>query len=171
MGFRFRKSANFGPFRVNLSKSGVGWSVGVPGYRYTKKANGGTRITTSIPGTGISYVKETGKSRGRKADNDITPTPKQVQISPTTYNVCGWIALAMAFFCDMIAGVGAAVSPLVCFLFTVSCGLMALFGTIWIDAAGEKNGKPTSKNFKVGLIISLVIIFVFFAVIGALANV
>jgi hypothetical protein len=28
MGFFYRKSVNFGPFRVNLSKSGVGHSVG-----------------------------------------------------------------------------------------------------------------------------------------------
>ena len=28
MGFYYRKSVNLGPFRVNLSKSGVGYSVG-----------------------------------------------------------------------------------------------------------------------------------------------
>ncbi len=28
MGLFYRKSVNFGPFRVNLSKSGVGYSVG-----------------------------------------------------------------------------------------------------------------------------------------------
>lgn len=58
MGFRLRKSFNFGPFRLNLSKSGIGYSVGTKGFRVTKKATGGTRATASIPGTGISYVKE-----------------------------------------------------------------------------------------------------------------
>lgn len=58
MGFRIRKSINIGGFRINLSKSGIGYSYGVKGARVTKKSNGGTRITTSIPGTGISYVKE-----------------------------------------------------------------------------------------------------------------
>lgn len=62
MGFRFRKSVKAGPFRLNFSKSGVGWSVGGPGYRYTKKANGGTRTTVSVPGTGISYVKDSKSS-------------------------------------------------------------------------------------------------------------
>ena len=38
MGFRFRKSVNFGPFRVNLSKSGVGYSFGGKGFRFTKKS-------------------------------------------------------------------------------------------------------------------------------------
>jgi hypothetical protein len=33
MGFYFRKSARFGPFRVNFSKSGVGLSAGIPGLR------------------------------------------------------------------------------------------------------------------------------------------
>lgn len=63
MGFRFRKSANFGPLRVNFSKSGVGYSVGGKGFRVTKKATGGYRTTASVPGTGLSYVKETGRRK------------------------------------------------------------------------------------------------------------
>ena len=59
MGFRFRKSINLGGgVRINLSKSGIGYSFGVPGLRYTKSANGRTRKTYSIPGTGLSYVDE-----------------------------------------------------------------------------------------------------------------
>lgn len=39
MGFRFRKSINLGKgFRINLSKSGIGYSVGGKGFRLTKKA-------------------------------------------------------------------------------------------------------------------------------------
>ena len=62
MGFRFRKSVNLGKgLRINFSKSGVGFSFGVPGFRITKKADGGVRETFSIPGTGISYVNESKK--------------------------------------------------------------------------------------------------------------
>lgn len=61
MGWRFHKSVNFGSFRVNFSKSGIGYSVGVPGFRYTVMANGKERITVSLPGTGISYVEEYGR--------------------------------------------------------------------------------------------------------------
>ena len=68
MGFRFRKSIKAGPFRVNLSKSGIGYSVGTKGLRFTKKAGGGTRTTASIPGTGISYVKDS--SGGKKNSNN-----------------------------------------------------------------------------------------------------
>ena len=65
MGFRMRKSINLGGgFRINISKSGVGYSWGVPGYRVTKTAKGMTRKTYSLPGTGISYVEDT-KRRNR----------------------------------------------------------------------------------------------------------
>ena len=61
MGFRYRKSVNIGPLRLNASKSGLGWSVGVPGARYTKMANGRNRVTASIPGTGVSWIEESKK--------------------------------------------------------------------------------------------------------------
>lgn len=63
MGFRFRKSVSVGPFRLNASKSGLGWSVGVPGARYTKMANGRTRVTAGIPGMGIFWVEESKKQK------------------------------------------------------------------------------------------------------------
>lgn len=55
MGFCFRKSIKIGPFRINFSKSGIGWSFGFKGFRYTKKANGKKQKTYSIPGTGLSF--------------------------------------------------------------------------------------------------------------------
>lgn len=64
MGFRMRKSIKLGGgVRVNLSKKGVGYSVGTKGYRVTKKAGGGIRTTASLPGSGLSYVKETGSGK------------------------------------------------------------------------------------------------------------
>ena len=68
MGLRMRKSINLGGgLRVNISKSGIGYSWGVPGYRITKTATGKTRKTYSIPGTGLSYVEENGKNKPPKA--------------------------------------------------------------------------------------------------------
>lgn len=58
MGVRFRKSVNFGPFRMTVSKSGVSTSFGVKGARITKTSSGKVRTTVSIPGTGISHVEE-----------------------------------------------------------------------------------------------------------------
>lgn len=76
MGFRFRKSINMGPFRVNLSKSGIGYSVGGKGARYTKTANGKTRTTLNIPGTGLSYVEEKSNKQltKQKGNGDMTYT-------------------------------------------------------------------------------------------------
>ena len=68
MAIRFRKSIKLGGARINVSKSGVGYSVGGKGFRYTKKANGSTKTTASLPGTGISYIKEYGrKSRSHSS--------------------------------------------------------------------------------------------------------
>lgn len=78
MGLRYRKSINLGGgFRINLSKSGVGYSWGVKGYRVTKTANGRTRRTASIPGTGISYVYETGRNTRNASGHRGTPAGNQ----------------------------------------------------------------------------------------------
>ena len=59
MGFRYRKSINIGGgFRINISKSGIGYSWGTKGYRISKTANGNIRKTSTLPGTGLSYVEE-----------------------------------------------------------------------------------------------------------------
>ncbi len=106
MGFRFRRSINLGGgFRINLSKSGVGYSWGTKGFRVTKTARGTTRRTYSIPGTGISWVNESGGSKKRNSASrsrtsnarnkyNSAPLPRQ-QFQPTqprqqfqpTYNV------------------------------------------------------------------------------------
>lgn len=68
MGFRYRKSINLGGgFRINLSKSGIGYSWGTKGLRVTKTAKGTTRTTYSIPGTGISYTDDSGRGRRQSA--------------------------------------------------------------------------------------------------------
>ena len=70
MGFRYRKSLNYKCFKVNLSKSGIGYSVGIPGYRLTQKANGRVRSTFSIPKTGLSYVNETSDNSKKNSCED-----------------------------------------------------------------------------------------------------
>ena len=72
MGFRIQKSTKIGPFRINASKSGIGYSVGWNGFRVTKKANGGTRTTVSVPGTGISYVKDGGSKKKKSGNSSKT---------------------------------------------------------------------------------------------------
>ena len=63
MGFGFRKSINVGGgSRVNLSKRGIGFSVGTKGARYSVVPRGRS-WTFSIPGTGLSYQT---RPRGRR---------------------------------------------------------------------------------------------------------
>ena len=71
MGLRFRKSINIGPLRINLSKSGVGFSVGVKGFRVGRSAKGKKTATVSIPGTGISYVQNLDSDKLKETADDI----------------------------------------------------------------------------------------------------
>ncbi len=58
MGWSYRKSLSFGPLRLNLSKSGVGYSVGVPGFRTGIRSDGRRYVRAGIPGTGLGYRAE-----------------------------------------------------------------------------------------------------------------
>lgn len=85
MGFRFRKSINLGGgFRINLSKSGIGYSWGMKGFRITKTAKGAIRTTLSIPGTGISYSKENKPNRSKHAHIQSIDT-----IKSSNEGICG----------------------------------------------------------------------------------
>ncbi len=57
MAFYYRKSVNLGPFRLNLSKSGLGYSVGGRGFRVGTTSRGRKYTSFSIPGTGVGYRK------------------------------------------------------------------------------------------------------------------
>ena len=61
MGFYYRKSISIGPFRVNVSKSGVGYSVGGKGFRTGVSGAGRKYTTFGIPGTGVGYRSTGGK--------------------------------------------------------------------------------------------------------------
>jgi len=63
MGWLYRKSINLGPLRINLSKSGIGYSLGGKGVRTGVSAKGRPYKTISIPGTGLRYTS-TGKGTG-----------------------------------------------------------------------------------------------------------
>ena len=72
MGLRFRKSISIGKFfRINFSKSGIGYSFGIPGARISRSAKGDTKTTYSIPGTGISYSPDKPKNKTKKEKTAI----------------------------------------------------------------------------------------------------
>lgn len=92
MGFRYRRSVKIGGLRINFSKSGIGYSYGVKGLRYTKTAKGKDRVTASIPGTGISYVAESGGRRRRRAKTAQQSVP-QTQAPTKHYKMPPVLAL------------------------------------------------------------------------------
>ena len=121
MGFHFKKSIKAGPVRVNLSKSGVGYSVGWKGFRVSKKANGGTRTTTSIPGTGISYVNESGSGADHNMEQAVKPVNPTVELCLCLF--LGWLG-AHKFYAGRI-GMG------VLYLITFGlCGIGWIIDTV-----------------------------------------
>ena len=65
MGFFYRKSIKLGPFRVNVSKSGVGYSIGGAGLRTGVSSRGRRYTTFNLPGTGIGYRTNSGAGKGK----------------------------------------------------------------------------------------------------------
>jgi uncharacterized protein DUF4236 len=78
MSYFFRKSLNFGPIRLNLSKSGVGASAGVKGARLTMTPRGTTYITVGSHGF---YYRETLSQRGGGAAGPL-PSPSADPVAP-----------------------------------------------------------------------------------------
>lgn len=56
MGWRWRKTFSNGPIRTTVSKSGIGWSIGLPGFRYGITPQGRKYISIGIPKTGLYYI-------------------------------------------------------------------------------------------------------------------
>ncbi|GGO21604.1 hypothetical protein GCM10010116_43480 [Microbispora rosea subsp. aerata] len=50
MGWGHRKAVKVGPFRITLSRSGVGHSFGGRAVRVTKTADGRRTLTVNLPG-------------------------------------------------------------------------------------------------------------------------
>lgn len=91
MGIRARKTFKAGPVRMTVSKSGVSTSVGVKGVRVGKMANGKTRTTVSVPGTGISYVTESKKKE--PAELPLDHPPERHPSGSGSWAFCLWFWL------------------------------------------------------------------------------
>jgi len=77
MAFRFRRSVKLGKgLRLNVSKRGVGVSMGTTGLRHSIHSTGSRTNTIGIPGTGLSYVD---RSYGDKKSSISNAVPKNEQ--------------------------------------------------------------------------------------------
>ncbi len=87
MGFRFRKSFNLGKgFKLNLSKSGIGYSFGFKGFRIGKTAKGNIRKTFTLPGTGLSYQTETKASNNTVKDKEKNVKKNEKSIKDKSFD-------------------------------------------------------------------------------------
>ena len=83
MGFYIRKSVKAGPFRFNLSKSGLGVSTGVPGFRIER----GRAATTSTWAVMASITGPAWAARGPASHHNglhRRPYSLSFQIAPNT---------------------------------------------------------------------------------------
>ena len=84
MGFRFSKSIRLGKFiRLNLSREGVGGSVGVGPFRIGVGPRG-TRFTADLPGAGTSYVKQWSGGAEAKSAGSRQGAKQNVAATPPT---------------------------------------------------------------------------------------
>jgi hypothetical protein len=80
MGWGLRRSLKLGPLKLNFSKSGVGYSVGVRGFRVGKDARGRSYTAASIPGTGLynrSYSSSSSSSSQTEAPGSGAPSQQK----------------------------------------------------------------------------------------------
>lgn len=100
MPFRFRKSFRLAPgLRVNLSKSGIGFSAGPRGLKLSSGPRG-QRLNVTLPGTGVSYSTRLGGRRSAPA----SPNPSTRQAGCGSRILIGGLAtLATLLGCAVLA--------------------------------------------------------------------
>ncbi|WP_072691614.1 DUF4236 domain-containing protein [Rhodococcus marinonascens] len=77
MGFRFQKRIKLAPgISLNVSKAGIGYSVGGKGVRMTRGANGRVTRTLSVPGTGLSHRQTLRGSSTRRSTSRRATSPQ-----------------------------------------------------------------------------------------------
>ncbi len=89
MGWRLRKSVGIGKlFRLNLSKSGLGFSLGIPGFRVSVGPDKKVRRTVGLPGTGIYNTEVIGDLRGNNPAGNRRVCPTCGRTVGRTVNYC-----------------------------------------------------------------------------------
>ena len=68
--------------RLNMSRSGLGISAGVKGFRVTQRADGTLQRTISIPGAGLSHVE---RLDGNKSGSARSTTPRGASAPAQTH--------------------------------------------------------------------------------------
>ncbi|HDR9767552.1 TPA: DUF4236 domain-containing protein [Burkholderia cepacia ATCC 25416] len=90
MGLSYRKSISAGPFRFNLSGSGIGVSVGMPGFRvgtgprgnYVSISKGGFTYRATLPSSGVRLPASPQPTSRTPAAGPIYTSPATATVGP-----------------------------------------------------------------------------------------
>jgi hypothetical protein len=97
MSFRFQRRIKILPgLRLNVSKTGISWTVGTRGASVTSR-DGKLTGNVGIPGTGLSYRKRLDLPES-EADNQQTKTEPQRSGAPS------WLLLAVVLAVGIFIG-------------------------------------------------------------------
>lgn len=97
---RFRKTKSIGPLKFTVTPKGIGTSVGVKGARIGRGSDGKTRISASIPGSGLSYQHTVGSGKRQQA------TQQHATSRPAPRRGIPWWAWALIIFFGLPLVVG-----------------------------------------------------------------
>jgi hypothetical protein len=133
--FYLRKSLKAGPFRVNVSKSGIGVSTGIPGIR----VGAGPRGTYVRMGGGGIYYQQTRSARSPRGTLAHRPSPAHPHYVPNSEvmldDITGATAveLTQASASDFVAQINAAAAnvsllPLIVLLWLLVVTIRWLYG-------------------------------------------
>ena len=144
MGFTFRKSVKIGPVRVNVSKSGVGVSGGVKGFRVGVNAKGKTYV--SVGAKGFRYQTQLGSAKPKKKTSPQQPeqyvfVPPAEKIEPSSLIfLLGIILFIISFFLldNFLVGI-------VCMTIGIVCIVVA---AIWAKLAMKKAEEKNNQVFE-----------------------
>ena len=137
MAFYLRKSVRLGPIRFNLSKSGIGTSVGVTGFRVGVRPNGRSYLHAGRHG--LYYRKELGGGTNNQAhqnaenvtientyttkyntasSQELTPESRKELLAKLNDSyrsfrldyLCGILFILISYFCVQVGDIAGAVS-------------------------------------------------------------
>ena len=136
MGTRFRRSKSVGKFgKVNLTKGGLGFSVGAKGARVGMGPKG-AYTSAGIPGTGLYSINYAGKGKKQKKDrsqtthqSDPMPLPRELALSSAPIVVLILSVISLFIFLPL--------------------GIMGFIGSvIWLYFNNKSDKKAAHNAFK-----------------------
>lgn len=126
MGFRLRKSIKVAPgVRVNLSNKSAGVSVGNKFMRRSVSTSGRKTTTVNVPGTPISHVSSSTRSKGKRKQQH-TAAPGQHTGSLLEYRIAGILGLLFGGLGTLMGLVSISVGGWLLLLFGVPLLLLGI---------------------------------------------